>query len=69
MALPYKTGEAPIIGDKIKNTSGRKAIVREVQQGFGQMADDKLTIKWDDGVVAIEDYPASDFILVSRAKG
>jgi hypothetical protein len=64
--VPYKTGETPMIGDKVEDRLGRKATVAEVQQGLGQMADDKLTVKWDESVVTIGDYPASDFLLVSR---
>lgn len=64
--MPYKTGEEPRIGDRVKTTSGKNGTVREVQQGFGQMADDQLTIKWDDEVGAVDDYPANDFLLVSR---
>lgn len=65
--MPYKTGETPMIGDKIKDRFDRKATVAEVQQGLGQMTDDKLTVRWDEGVVTIADYPASDFLLISRA--
>jgi len=66
--VPYKTGETPKIGDHVKNRVGRIGIVIEIQQGFGEMIDDKLTIKWDDGSVPIWDYFAGDFSLISRAR-
>lgn len=63
--MPYKTGETPKTGDHVKNNAGRRGIVLEVEQRAGEMADEKLTIKWDDGVVPIEGYPAGEFALVS----
>ena len=58
-----------MVGDRIKNTAGRIGTVTEIRRYFGGLADDKLTIKWDDGVVPVGDYPISGFGLISRAVG
>jgi len=66
-ALAYKTGEAPHIGDRVRNKLGQEGTVRSVQQGVADISEDKLTIKWDDGIVDIDGYSAGEHALVSRS--
>jgi hypothetical protein len=67
--VPYKTGETPDIGDTIRNSSGKTGIVRQVHRSVGQNTDDeKLTIKWDEGVLEIYGYSARDHLLISKSE-
>ena len=63
--LPYKSGESDV-GDRVKNDGGKKGIVIDVQPGLEKMVDDELAIKWDEGIVEIQNYRAGDYTLVSR---
>lgn len=66
--MPYKSGEIPRNGDRIRSMSGRTGTVIEIQQGLDRLVEDKLSVKWDDGHVSISDYPANEQTLVSRGK-
>ena len=46
---------------------GQEGTVRSVQRGVTDISEDKLTIKWDDGIVDIDGYNAGEHALVSRA--
>jgi len=64
--VPYKSGETPKVGDRIKNKVSRHGTVTEVKGGIEQISDEKLTIHWDDRAVPIEKYSASEIVMVSR---
>lgn len=57
--MPYISGEAPILGDRVKDAKGQLATVVEVSRT------DRVIVKWDQGVVGIE-HPTREFALVSR---
>jgi hypothetical protein len=63
----YKTGETAMVGDRIKSELGEIAIVTEVER-FGEKASDRLTIRWDQSVVAVGGYFDKEFELVSRSE-
>ena len=56
--MPYKSGEIPKVGDRIKNKVGRQGTVTGVTPEIGQIIDEKLTIQWDDRAAPIEKYSA-----------
>ena len=66
-ALAYMTGEAPLTGDRVRSKLGYEGTVRSVQRGVTDISEDKLTIKWDDGIVDIDGYSAGEHALVSRS--
>lgn len=65
--MAYRTGEAPTAGDRVRNKLGQEGTVRSVQRGVTDISEDKLTIKWDDGIVDIDGYNAGEHALVSRS--
>ena len=67
--MAYKSGEIPMVGDRIKNKIGRHGTVTEVKGGIEPIGDEKLTIHWDDRAGPIEKYSASEIVLVSRTSG
>lgn len=65
--MAYRSGEAPRIGDRVRNEEGQEGTVRKVERGIADISDDKLAIQWDNGVVDIDGYSADEHELVSRS--
>jgi hypothetical protein len=58
--MHYKSGEVPVIGDRVKNKDGRRATVIDLKGSL-------IEIKWDEGVVGLE-YSSEQFALVERGE-
>jgi hypothetical protein len=55
----YASGEAPMIGDRIKDRQEREAKVIDLEGS-------RIMIRWDEGVVGME-YPSEEFTLIATA--
>ena len=65
--MSYASGETPMPGDHIRNKSGRRGTVTQVEHAHRNPSVlQQITIKWDEGVVGIDYTLAGDFILISR---
>jgi hypothetical protein len=64
--VPYASGEVPIIGDYVKNKWEQPGTVLEVCLGGGNLLDDQISVRWDDGGNDLPLTPALEFRLVSR---
>jgi hypothetical protein len=62
----YLTREDAMSGDRITNREGRLGTVVEVRSMSNDIGYGELSIKWDDGVVAINYARTKDFALISR---
>jgi hypothetical protein len=63
--MPYASGETPEVGDRISNREDRIGAVAYVSTDWAGNLE--LTIRWDDGVVAIRYKKLEDFTLIRRA--
>jgi hypothetical protein len=60
----YTNGETPIVGDRVANVTGRLGTVFDMQLDGGRVS--QITVKWDDGVIAITYRRIDEFKLVQR---
>jgi len=65
--VPYASGEVPIVGDYVKNQWEQPGTVLEVCLGGGNLLDDQISVRWDDGGSELPLTPALEFRLVSRS--
>jgi hypothetical protein len=66
--LRYANNEIPAAGDRIRNADGGLGTVTTTWTRGGQHAEpNRVTVKWDEGVIEIEYDSASRFTLISRA--
>ncbi len=66
--LRYASQEAPMPGDRIKNSTGGLGTVTSITGGLGPAAEPvRISVKWDEGIIEIDYNVATRFTLVSRA--
>jgi hypothetical protein len=63
--MPYASGESPEVGDYVKNQWEQPGTVTRVHSA--QDGQERISIRWDDGGVAVPFAAASGFTLVSRS--
>jgi len=65
--LRYANDEAPMAGDRIKNSTGHLGTVTAVSSGSSARSGPaSITVKWDEGIIEIDYDVAAKFILVAR---
>ena len=65
--MRYANDEAPMAGDRIKNSTGGLGTVTAISSGSGVRSElARITVKWDEGIIEIDYDLAAKFILVSR---
>jgi hypothetical protein len=64
--MPYATGEIPVVGDYVKNLWDQPGIVLEVRLAHGDVRQDHVSVRWDDGGVDLPLRSATEFKLISR---
>ena len=62
--MPYANGEAPVLGDYVKNDLEQPGTVTRLR--MASSGDDFVSIRWDDGGPDSPLTPAKDFTLISR---
>jgi len=68
--LRYANEEAPMAGDRIRNSTGGLGTVTAIFEGSSaSSAPARITVKWDEGIVEIDYDLAGKFTLVSRGAG
>jgi len=65
--VPYDDGNTPIVGDRVRHTSGTTGTVYSVQLNAGNTpGHDQVAVKWDKGSSAM--HIADECTLISRAQ-
>jgi hypothetical protein len=62
--MPYATGEAPKVGDHVKNQWEHPGTVTRVHPARDEQ--ERICVMWNDGGVSLLFSPASEYNLISR---
>jgi hypothetical protein len=66
--LRYANEEAPMAGDRIKNSAGGLGTVTAISKRSSAHSEPaRITVRWDEGIIEIDYDLAAKFTLVSRA--
>jgi len=62
--MPYAGGEAPEVGDYVKNQWEQPGTVTRVHAA--RAGQERISVRWDDGGADLPLAPAEEFTLLSR---